>query len=191
MAFVSLIVIGIMIGNSPIVGNHWGAGLMQQVRFQFQQGLWLSIPVGGLVCLAILACIDSSYLDISDNVYSIARAYLIPFLLTGLLFPAFFAFRSSLEGMGDTKPMMIFNCLAFILNATFDYLFMFGKLGLPAMGGAGAAWATVVVMVFLLASMALYARFARNLKVLGSIVSSLDPALQPLEAYWLWVFLLL
>ena len=60
--------------------------------------------------------------------------------------------------------MMIFNCLAFILNAIFDYLFMFGKLGLPAMGGAGAAWATVVVMVFLLASMALYARFARNLK---------------------------
>ena len=166
-AFVSLIVIGIMIGNSPIVGNHWGAGLMQQVRFQFQQGLWLSIPVGGLVCLAILACIDLlSYLDISDNVYSIARAYLIPFLLTGSLFPAFFAFRSSLEGMGDTKPMMIFNCLAFILNAIFDYLFMFGKLGLPAMGGAGAAWATVVVMVFLLASMALYARFARNLKSL-------------------------
>ena len=67
----------------------------------------------------------------------------MPFLLTGLLFPAFFAFRSSLEGMGDTKPMMIFNCLAFILNAIFDYLFMFGKLGLPAMGGAGAAWATV------------------------------------------------
>ena len=164
-SFLSLVVIGIMIGNSPIIGNHWGAGLMARVRFQFQQGLWLAVPVGALLCLAILACIDLlSYLDISQNVYSIARAYLMPFLLTGLLFPAFFAFRSSLEGMGDTKPMMIFNCLAFVLNGIFDYLFMFGKLGFPAMGGAGAAWATVVVMVFLLTSMALYSRYARNLK---------------------------
>ena len=32
------------------------------------------------------------------------------------------------------------------------------------MGGAGAAWATAVVMVFLLTSMALYSRYARNLK---------------------------
>ena len=163
-SFVSLVVIGIMIGNSPIIGNHWGAGLMERVRFQFQQSLWLAIPIGALVCLTILAFIDLlSYLDISENVYSIVRAYLLPFLLTGLMFPAFFAFRSSLEGMGDTKPMMFFNCLAFVLNGIFDYIFMFGKLGFPAMGGAGAAWATVLVMVFLLTSMALYARYAPNL----------------------------
>ena len=167
-SFVSLVVIGIMIGNSPIIGNHWGAGLITQVRFQFQQGLWLAVPVGALVCLAILACIDLlSYLDISDNVYNTARAYLLPFLITGFMFPAFFAFRSSLEGMGDTKPMMIFNCLAFVLNGIFDYIFMFGKLGFPAMGGEGAAWATVLVMLFLLTSMALYARYAPNLRDLG------------------------
>jgi MATE family multidrug resistance protein len=164
-SFVSLVVIGIMIGNSPIIGNYWGAGLLDRVRFQFQQGLWLAVPIGVLVCLAILACINLlSYLDISETVYSIARAYLLPFLLTGLMFPAFFAFRSGLEGMGDTRPMMIFNCLAFVLNGIFDYIFMFGKLGFPAMGGAGAAWATVLVMLFLLTSMALYARYAPNLR---------------------------
>ena len=166
-SFVSLMVIGVMIGNSPIIGNYWGAELINRVRFQFQQGLWLAVPVGVVVCLAILACIDLlNYLDISANVYDIARAYLLPFLITGFMFPIFFAFRSSLEGMGDTKPMMIFNCLAFVLNGIFDYIFMFGKLGLPVMGGAGAAWATVLVMIFLLTSMALYARYAPNLRKL-------------------------
>ena len=164
-SFISLLVIGVMIGNSPIIGNYWGAGKRDRVRFQFQQSLWLAVPIGIVVCLAILASIDLlSYLDISDTVYNTAQGYLQPFMLTGLMFPAFFAFRSSFEGIGDTKPAMVFNCLAFVLNAIFDYILMFGKFGLPAMGGVGAAWATVLVMLFLLISMALYARYGAKIK---------------------------
>ncbi len=40
-AMISLLVIGIMIGNSPIIGNFWGAGQPEKVRFQFQQALYL------------------------------------------------------------------------------------------------------------------------------------------------------
>jgi MATE family multidrug resistance protein len=164
-AFISLLVIGVMVGNSPLIGNYWGAGDNHRVRHQFQQGLWLALPIGLLMCLAISASIGLlSNLDISHSVYSIAAGYLQPFLLTGLMFPVFFAFRSSIEGIGDTKPAMIFNCLAFLLNGVFDYIFIFGKLGMPAMGGEGAGWATLVVMVFLLLSMALYSRYAANLR---------------------------
>ena len=164
-SLITLLVIGVMIGNSPIVGNYWGAGEKTKVRFQFQQGLWLALPMGILVCLAILTGIAFlSYLDISDRVYSIARGYLLPFLITGLMFPAFFAFRSSFEGIGDTKPVMLFNCLAFVLNGVLDYILVFGKLGFPALGGIGAAWATVVVMLFLLICMATYAHCASNMK---------------------------
>ena len=116
-AMINLLVIGIMIGNSPIIGNFWGAGKTDRVRFQFQQGLWLALPMGVIVCGAILLGVFVlGRLDISPEVYRIARGYLLPYLITGFMFPAFFAFRATFEGIGDIRPVMVFNCLAFVLN---------------------------------------------------------------------------
>jgi MATE family multidrug resistance protein len=164
-AMINLLVIGIMIGNSPIIGNFWGAGKTDRVRFQFQQGLWLALPMGVIVCGAILLGVFLlGRLDISPEVYRIARGYLLPYLITGFMFPAFFAFRATFEGIGDIRPVMVFNCLAFVLNGILDYILVFGKLGFTPMGGIGAAWATTVVMVFLLLAMIIYGRRANNLK---------------------------
>ena len=164
-AMINLLVIGIMIGNSPIIGNFWGAGQPEKVRFQFQQGLWLSIPMSIGVCGAILlGVLLLGSLDISAEVYRIARGYLLPYLITGFMFPAFFAFRSTFEGVGDIRPVMVFNAMAFFLNGILDYILVFGKLGFPAMGGIGAAWATTVVMTFLLVAMAAYGHYASNMK---------------------------
>lgn len=164
-AMINLLVIGIMIGNSPIIGNFWGAGKTDRVCFQFQQGLWLALPMGVIVCGAILLGVFLlGRLDISPEVYRIARGYLLPYLITGFMFPAFFAFRATFEGIGDIRPVMVFNCLAFVLNGILDYILVFGKLGFASMGGIGAAWATTVVMVFLLLAMIIYGRQANNLK---------------------------
>ena len=166
-AMISLLVIGIMIGNSPIIGHLWGANQLDRVRFQFQQGLWLSLPMGIAVCGAILLGLALlGQLDISDEVYRIAKGYLLPYLITGFMFPAFFAFRATYEGIGDIRPVMLFNCLAFVLNAILDYILVFGHLGFPAMGGIGAAWATTVVMFFLLLAMLVYGLKAKNIKKL-------------------------
>lgn len=166
-AVINLIVIGIMIGNSPIIGNYWGAGKPEMVRFQFQQALWLALPMGILVALAILCGIFVlGQLDMSAEVYDIGRRYLLPFLITGLMFPAFFAFRSTFEGIGDTRPVLVFNTAAFLLNIVLDYALVFGHFGLPAMGGEGAAWATTIVMVFLLLCMAVYAHRSRTMRAL-------------------------
>jgi MATE family multidrug resistance protein len=164
-AMINLLVIGIMIGNSPIIGNFWGAGQPEKVRFQFQQGLWLAVPMSIAVCGGImLGILLLGSLDISAEVYRIARGYLLPYLITGSMFPAFFAFRSTFEGVGDIRPVMIFNLMAFVLNAILDYILVFGKFGLPALGGIGAAWATTLVMTFLLIAMAAYGRYASNMK---------------------------
>lgn len=164
-SMINLLVIGIMIANSPIIGNYWGAGQLEKVRDQFQQALWLALPIGLVVVAAVLAGISAlNVLNISDNVYNIAAGYLSPFVITGFMFPAFFAFRTTFEGMGDTRPVLIFNSAAFILNGVLDYVLVFGHFGFPALGGIGAAWATVVVMAFLLTCMALYGRFARPVR---------------------------
>ena len=167
-SMINLMVIGIMIANSPIVGNFWGAGQPGKIRFQFQQVLWLALPLGVVVISAVLLGIHLvGQLDISANVYRITVGYLYPFLITGFMFPAFFAFRTTFEGIGDTRPVLVFNGAAFVLNGILDYALVFGKFGLPALGGIGAAWATVVVMTFLVTCMALYARHSATLESLN------------------------
>ena len=164
-SMINLLVIGIMIANSPIIGNYWGSRQLDKVRDQFQQALWLALPIGLVVIAAVLIGIVAlGMLDISDNVYNIAAGYLTPFVITGFMFPAFFAFRTTFEGMGDTRPVLIFNSAAFILNGILDYILVFGHFGFPALGGVGAAWATVVVMAFLLTCMAGYGRYAKTLR---------------------------
>ena len=167
-SMINLMVIGIMIAKSPVVGNFWGAGQPGKIRFQFQQVLWLALPLGVVVISAVLLGIHLvGQLDISANVYRITVGYLYPFLITGFMFPAFFAFRTTFEGIGDTRPVLVFNGAAFVLNGILDYALVFGKFGLPALGGIGAAWATVVVMTFLVTCMALYARHSATLESLN------------------------
>ena len=76
--------------------------------------------------------------------------------------------------------MLIFNSVAFSLNLVFDYALVFGKLGAPELGGAGAGWATLLVMLFLLASVAIYARVSRTLCDIDLCRHFSRPRLQPI-----------
>ena len=51
------------------------------------------------------------------------------------------------SGIGRTSVVMWSNLLITVLNILLDYGLIFGNWGLPAMGVAGAAWATVISLV--------------------------------------------
>jgi putative MATE family efflux protein len=65
--------------------------------------------------------------------------------LIGLI-PIFLATSASavLYGIGDTKTPMLVLFIANGLNMVLDPIFIFGWLGVPAMGVQGAAWATLL-----------------------------------------------
>lgn len=53
------------------------------------------------------------------------------------------ALASFFTGRGDTKTVMYANFLQAGLNIALDYVWIFGYLGFPEMGIAGAGWATI------------------------------------------------
>ncbi len=162
------IILGIMTGNSPIIGHLYGAAQNQQVRHQFQQVLWISLPLGLLASATVGAGIWLlPRLDITSEVAAQTQAYLTPFLLTAVMLSTFFALRTTFEGLGDPRPVMVFNFIAFSLNIPLNYLFIHGGLGVPALGGPGAGWGTLVVMVFLFTAMLAYAKFSAKLRYLA------------------------
>lgn len=52
------------------------------------------------------------------------------------------------SGQGQTRLVMYVNFAAALLNAVIDYVWIFGLLGFPELGIAGAAWGTVVAQWF-------------------------------------------
>ena len=57
------------------------------------------------------------------------------------------AFRRYLQGMGVVRPVMIALVAANIVNVVVNWILIYGRLGAPALGVRGSAWATVVARV--------------------------------------------
>jgi putative MATE family efflux protein len=51
------------------------------------------------------------------------------------------------QGIGITVPVMVVGFFGSVMNIFLDWVMIFGKFGFPAMGLAGAAWATVISSV--------------------------------------------
>jgi MATE family multidrug resistance protein len=58
--------------------------------------------------------------------------------------------RSFCEGFGLTRVVMKIGVLGLLCNIPLNYIFIYGKFGLPAMGGVGCGWATSIVMLVML-----------------------------------------
>ena len=66
-------------------------------------------------------------------------------MLVGLLpYALSFSYSSTLRETGHPTVPMISSTISISANVVLNYVLIFGHLGLPAMGAAGAAWATVI-----------------------------------------------
>ena len=54
------------------------------------------------------------------------------------------AITAVLRGVGDSRTAMIYNIVANVVNVIFNYFWIYGHMGFPAMGVAGASLATIL-----------------------------------------------
>lgn len=131
--------------STALVAQYFGAGRKERCPAVITQGLILCL----IAYPIILACRPLG-LWLFDIMH-IPAAQLAPqkIYFNILLFGSLISLlRSCLScffsGVGSTRIVMISTFTAMIVNVALDYLFIFGKLGLPAMGIAGAAYATLI-----------------------------------------------
>ena len=70
--------------------------------------------------------------------------YAVSFGLPALAF--FQILRGLNEGMHLTRPFMYASLIALLINIPLNYIFVYGKLGLPELGGIGCGWTTAIVL---------------------------------------------
>ena len=83
----------------------------------------------------------------TGDVYDAALAYMNVVIIGAVFQILNFTFNGLLSAQGNTKPFRNFLILGFFLNLILDPMFIFGWFGLPELGTAGVALATVLVQV--------------------------------------------
>ncbi len=149
-------------GITALVAQHIGAGRELRAQFSAGQGLLLSSVLAVLLSVSIFSSMEFWFgiMGFKPDVQVLAADYL-NILLGGLIFLFWFAsLEGVFRGIGDTRTPMYILALALTFNAVADPVFIFGWLGLPAMGVGGAAFATVLAQ--LLATVLAYVQLNRK-----------------------------
>lgn len=135
---------GIVSALVPIIGHHLGRGKKEEVASDFYQfiylALGLSVVLLGLVLF--LAPPVLKHIGLEAPVAAVAVRYLW-FLSIGIIpLLLFSVIRSLLDSLGLTKLSMYLMLLLLPLNSGFNYLLIYGAIGVPELGGAGAGLGT-------------------------------------------------
>lgn len=137
---------GILLSITPIVAQSIGGKKTKEATFSVQQGIIVAIILALIVFALILALLNPilSLMPLEPHVHDVAHDYLIA-MSCGLV-PLFIytALRSFIDALGQTRTSMFITLIATPINIFFCYVFIFGNLGSPALGGVGAGIASAI-----------------------------------------------
>ncbi|MDJ0848368.1 MAG: MATE family efflux transporter [Myxococcota bacterium] len=134
---------GVLFGLDPIVAQSHGAGDGERAGRALQTGLILSLLLSVPVALLwtqterfLLLAGQDPELARMAHTYTLVQIPGVPFFL------AYAALRQYLQGREHMRPALWVVLAANVFNAFFNWVLIFGNLGLPALGLLGAGIAT-------------------------------------------------
>ncbi|CAM3742647.1 MATE family efflux transporter [Mesobacillus zeae] len=152
---------GILLSITPIVAHLVGGSKKEGVAYSVIQGVYLACIMSGLVIVAGFFVMEPilSGMDLDSNVERVANDYLIALGL-GIV-PLFIVnvLRCFIDALGKTRVTMLITLSSLPINVVFNYMLIFGKFGLPELGGVGAGYASAITYwVLLIISVAIVIR---------------------------------
>lgn len=154
---VLILSIGILMGISPIIAQHFGAARHNRIGATGRHGLLLALVLGipSMVALWHTGPI-LTWMEVDPAIFDKTTGYTRAVSYGILPMCAYLALKYLNEGMAVTKPAMWIAFIGLGFNITGNYVFMYGKLGFPAMGAVGTGYATALVMGVMGLGMFLY-----------------------------------
>ncbi len=150
---------GMLMAVSPTVAHANGADDRIAAVGYVRQSWWLALALA-VVLVSGLRQVDwvlpAIRIDADILPTSIGYVHAITWGMPGAL--AFFSLRYTSEGLGRTKPIMYIGLVALALNVFGNWVFIYGKFGMPALGAIGCGVATAIVFWFMFVAMFLHMR---------------------------------
>lgn len=144
---VSISLGGILIAITPSVAQLVGANRTQATPATLHHGLLCALLTSVIACLILQnSKLILTHMEISTVLMQKTADYLraVSWGVPAMMF--YQCCRSYCEGFGKTRPLMKIGIFALLCNIPLNYIFIYGKFGLPEMGGVGCGWATAAVM---------------------------------------------
>ena len=145
----TLLVFGVVSGSGVLAAQYWGTKDLKNIRKVL--GIALLISLTGAVLFLLPARFWPEFMmrifTTSEASIEMGAAYLavaaISYPFTGVSN----TYVAMLRAVNRVKGPVIISCVAIVVNIVFNYIFIFGKMGAPALGVVGAALATLIARV--------------------------------------------
>ncbi len=154
--------LGLFMAISPAVAHAYGADDTQRVTSYLRQSWWLVLLLSTVLVIGMWqARWVLPAIGIAPDILPVAVGYAeaISWGLPGMFF--FFSLRYASEGIGHTRPIMFIALGALAFNVFGNWVFMYGKLGMPRLGAVGCGVASAIAMWLMLFAMFRYMRWQR------------------------------
>lgn len=142
-----MFVIGTLMAVQPAVAQLDGAGKRREAGSEARQAFWLAVALSvPFVVLLNLGGSILGLLNVDARIIPVADGYMKALAWGAPGMCGVFLLRFFSEGTGHTKPTMYIGLLGVALNVPLNWILMFGKFGLPALGATGCGYATSIVI---------------------------------------------
>lgn len=134
-------------GVTALVARYKGTGDKEQANLVVRQGLLFTFIA--TIFLSILGIIFARpmvlFMGSTEEIVTEWGTQYLQIQMAGFLTMALTStITASLRAVGDSRTCMIYNLIANGVNVIFNWLLIYGNLGFPEMGVAGASLATVI-----------------------------------------------
>jgi putative MATE family efflux protein len=156
-----LVFMGLSLGGQIIIGRRNGEGNQGAIGQVFWQTLFAQSLLGILGFFTIFFYGEDlmHWINGSEEIAAEAAKYL-KIRAPGLIIVSIaIGFNAFYIGITKTRIVGIANAIMATFNVGCNYVLVFGKFGFPALGIEGAAWASLISEVILLAAFILYLTF--------------------------------
>ena len=148
-----LAALGLALAITPLVGEQYAKDDSREVGCLFQNSILYCMLIGVVATVVAVALrpfisVLGVWMSAPGQSIEAVAAMALPYydMLVWSIIPLmlFLAIKQFLEGIGNTKTAMWITLAGNALNILLNYIFIFGKWGVEAMGAEGAGLATLI-----------------------------------------------
>ena len=160
-----LTIYGLIMALTAIVSQLAGAKKYQDIVQQTYQTAWIALFLGLFLIVAyyILRPLLAPLILLDVSLEILMFDYLGYVVWGAPGYCLYLVLRNYSEGLSFTKPTMVISIIGLLVNIPANYVFIYGKLGVEALGGAGCGLATAIVYWSMFVGMLIYCFYSKNL----------------------------
>jgi multidrug resistance protein, MATE family len=145
---------GVLTAVSVRVSHAHGAGVVDAMARAYYGGVGLSL-IGGVLCASAMHLVYPAFHHLGQAPGVVEEAQTYTLIVAWSLIPAWLTAtaRNYLESQSRPWPAFWIMFGGVLLNVLLNWILIFGNLGAPALGLAGAGWATLISRVVTFAAL--------------------------------------